>query len=41
MRKRAVPERQRGIAPLTIGLGPNFIAGDTADLAIATMWGER
>jgi xanthine dehydrogenase accessory factor len=25
MRKRAVPERQRGIAPLTIGLGPNFI----------------
>ena len=41
MRKRAVPERQRGIAPLTIGLGPNFIAGDTVDLAIETMWGER
>jgi xanthine dehydrogenase accessory factor len=37
MRKRAVPERQRGIAPLTIGLGPNFIAGDTVDLAIETM----
>ena len=26
MRKRAVPKRQRDIAPLTIGLGPNFIA---------------
>jgi xanthine dehydrogenase accessory factor len=25
MRKRAIPERQRDLAPLTIGLGPNFI----------------
>jgi xanthine dehydrogenase accessory factor len=41
MRKRAVPERQRGMAPLTIGLGPNFIAGETVDVAIETMWGER
>jgi xanthine dehydrogenase accessory factor len=41
MRKRAVPERQRGIAPLTIGLGPNFVAGETVDLAIETSWGER
>jgi xanthine dehydrogenase accessory factor len=41
MRKRAVPERQRGLAPLTIGLGPNFVAGETVDLAIETMWGER
>jgi xanthine dehydrogenase accessory factor len=41
MRKRAVPERQRGMAPLTIGLGPNFVAGETVDLAIETMWGER
>jgi len=41
MRKRAVPERQRGTAPLTIGLGPNFVAGETVDLAIETMWGER
>jgi xanthine dehydrogenase accessory factor len=41
MRKRAVPERQRGMAPLTIGLGPNFVAGQTVDLAIETMWGER
>jgi xanthine dehydrogenase accessory factor len=41
MRKRAVPEGQRGIAPLTIGLGPKFVAGETVDLAIETMWGER
>lgn len=41
MRKRAVPESQRGIAPLTIGLGPNFIAGETVDLAIETSWGDR
>jgi xanthine dehydrogenase accessory factor len=41
MRKRAVPERQRGVVPLTIGLGPNFVAGQTVDLAIETMWGER
>lgn len=41
MRKRAVPERQRGLAPLTVGLGPNFIAGETVDLAIETKWGER
>jgi xanthine dehydrogenase accessory factor len=41
MRKRAAPEPQRGMAPLTIGLGPNFVAGQTVDLAIETMWGER
>jgi xanthine dehydrogenase accessory factor len=41
MRKRAVPERQRGRAPLTVGLGPNFIAGDTVDIAVETSWGER
>jgi xanthine dehydrogenase accessory factor len=41
MRKRATPERQRGLAPLTIGLGPNFVAGDTVDLAIETSWGDR
>jgi xanthine dehydrogenase accessory factor len=40
MRKRAVPEVQRGLAPLTIGLGPNFVAGETTDLAIETQWGE-
>jgi xanthine dehydrogenase accessory factor len=41
MRKREVPEGQRGLAPITIGLGPNFVAGETVDLAIETMWGDR
>lgn len=41
MRKRATPERQRGLAGLTIGLGPNFVAGDTVDLVVETSWGER
>jgi xanthine dehydrogenase accessory factor len=40
MRKRAQPETQRGLAPLTIGLGPNFVAGETTDLAIETQWGD-
>jgi xanthine dehydrogenase accessory factor len=43
MRKRARPERQRGLARLVIGLGPNFVAGPdgTVDLAIETAWGEE
>jgi len=41
MRKRAIPEPQRGLAPLTIGLGPNFVAGETTDLVVETSWGER
>jgi xanthine dehydrogenase accessory factor len=41
MRKRATPERQIGLAPLTIGLGPNVVAGETADLAIETQWGDE
>jgi xanthine dehydrogenase accessory factor len=41
MRKRAVPEPQRGIARLAIGLGPNFVAGENVDVAIETMWGNR
>jgi xanthine dehydrogenase accessory factor len=40
MRKHAMPESQRGLAPLTVGLGPNFVAGETVDLAIETGWGE-
>jgi xanthine dehydrogenase accessory factor len=40
MRKRHHPERQRGWAPLTIGLGPNFTAGATTDLVVETQWGE-
>lgn len=39
MRKRQVPEGQRGLAPLTIGLGPNFVAGETTDLVVETAWG--
>ena len=38
MRKRAIPEIQRGSAALTIGLGPNFDAGVTCDVAIETSW---
>ena len=41
MRKRDRPERQRELVPLTIGLGPNFVAGETTDVAIETAWGER
>jgi len=41
MRKRAVPERQLDLAPLTIGLGPNVVVGETSHLAIETQWGEH
>ncbi|MBW3607162.1 MAG: xanthine dehydrogenase [Actinobacteria bacterium] len=40
MRKRAQPETQRGLARLTIGLGPNFVAGETTDVAVETQWGD-
>jgi xanthine dehydrogenase accessory factor len=40
MRKHTQPESQRGLAALTIGLGPNFSAGETVDAAIETAWGE-
>ncbi|MCX2728228.1 hypothetical protein OO015_12080 [Thermomicrobium sp. 4228-Ro] len=40
MRKRAQPERLRGLAPLTIGLGPGFVAGEQVDVAIETSWEE-
>jgi len=39
MRKHQQPESQIALAPLTIGLGPNFIAGETVHLAIETGWG--
>ena len=41
MRKRAQPEVQIALAPLTIGLGPNFEAGITVEIVIETAWGER
>lgn len=40
MRKHQQPEPQRGLAELTIGLGPNFIAGENVDIAIETAWGD-
>jgi xanthine dehydrogenase accessory factor len=39
MRKHAQPELQRGLAPVSIGLGPNFVAGVTTDISIETCWG--
>jgi xanthine dehydrogenase accessory factor len=41
MRKHHRPEVQRGLARLTIGLGPNFVAGQTTDLAVETSWGDE
>lgn len=40
MRKRAVPESQRGFAYLSVGLGPNFTAGLNADVVVETGWGD-
>lgn len=39
MRKRERPEVQISEAPLTIGLGPGFRAGETTHLAVETSWG--
>ncbi|MFO7584539.1 MAG: hypothetical protein R6W69_07400 [Anaerolineales bacterium] len=36
MRKHTQPEPQLGLAPLTLGLGPNFVAGGNVDIAIET-----
>jgi xanthine dehydrogenase accessory factor len=40
MRKRTVPESQKNADWLSIGLGPNFTAGDNADIVIETGWGD-
>jgi xanthine dehydrogenase accessory factor len=40
MRKRDVPEDQRRLAPVTIGLGPNFTAGGNVDVGIETHWDD-
>jgi xanthine dehydrogenase accessory factor len=40
MRKHSQPEVQIQLASLTIGLGPNFIAGETTHLVIETMRGD-
>jgi len=41
MRKHEKAESQRGLAPLTIGLGPNFEAGKNTDAAVETAWGNE
>jgi len=41
MRKHQQPEVQIMLAPLTIGLGPNFIAGETVHAAVETGWNEN
>jgi xanthine dehydrogenase accessory factor len=38
MRKHAPPEPQTRLAPLTIGLGPGFIAGESVTVAVETAW---
>lgn len=35
-RKRETPEQQRGLAPLTVGVGPGFVAGENVDLAVGS-----
>lgn len=40
MRKHSQPEDQRSLAPLTIGLGPNFSAGGNVHLAVETGRGQ-
>jgi xanthine dehydrogenase accessory factor len=40
LNKRTTPETQRGLAPLTIGLGPNFVAGETTDVVVETAYGD-
>ncbi|PKN95044.1 MAG: hypothetical protein CVU44_03015 [Chloroflexi bacterium HGW-Chloroflexi-6] len=36
MRKHSQPETQLGLAPLTLGLGPNFVVAQTVDVVIET-----
>ncbi len=40
VRKHEAVEPIRGLAPVAIGLGPGFVAGESADLVIETGWGE-
>ena len=38
MKKHSEPDPQRGLAPLTIGLGPDVVAGRHADVVVETSW---
>lgn len=41
MRKHDEAEPQRGLAPLTVGIGPGFEAGRTTDVVVESAWGEH
>jgi xanthine dehydrogenase accessory factor len=41
MRKHYQPEIQISLAPFTIGLGPNFTAGETVHASVETGWNEE
>jgi xanthine dehydrogenase accessory factor len=41
MRRNRTPTDLRGLAPLTVGLGPGFAIGVNCHVAIETQWGER
>jgi xanthine dehydrogenase accessory factor len=40
MKKHDQPEVQIVLAPFTVGLGPNFVAGETVHAAVETGWNE-
>lgn len=40
MNKHHQPESEINFAALTVGIGSNFIAGETTHLAVETAWGE-
>ena len=41
MRKHDQPEVQIALASFTVGLGPNFVAGETVHAAVETGWNEE
>jgi xanthine dehydrogenase accessory factor len=40
MRKRVEPEPQHDLAPVVVGLGPNYETGLNADVVVETAWGD-
>lgn len=40
LRKRVMPECHRGLAALSIGIGPGHVAGETVDVAVESSWGD-
>jgi xanthine dehydrogenase accessory factor len=40
MRKRAIPEDQRPLAPVAVGLGPGFAVDENCTVAVETAWGS-